>query len=247
MSEAAPKILLVDDEKDLLEVLEFRFKNEGFEVLTAEDGEAALKILMHEKINVVISDIQMPGIDGIRLLDTIRSQDVEKPVVILTTGYTHITLEEAYNKGVQAVFSKPFDFKSLLACVRRFLSYETGPRFPASTIREIYNPALKMSFNSFNDARDGKLINIGRGGFFIQLPKENLPKANETITFEFTFSGETQLTLKGSGVVRWVRSQPELGLPVGCGIEFKELEEEVYSKLILIINKLRTEYYIPRT
>jgi len=77
-------ILLVDDEADLREVLDISLSDTGYKVLTAENGTQALNILNDNDVPVVVTDIKMPGIDGIELLRKIKSKNPEAEVIMLT-------------------------------------------------------------------------------------------------------------------------------------------------------------------
>jgi len=108
------KLLIVDDELEIREMLSRNFRMKGFDVSLAENGKVALDILEETKIDVVISDIMMPVISGTELLRTIRK---EYPMirVIMITGY--VTLENALacmRVGAQTCVFKPFsDFDEL--------------------------------------------------------------------------------------------------------------------------------------
>ncbi|MBN2280049.1 MAG: response regulator [Candidatus Marinimicrobia bacterium] len=110
----AYKLLIVDDEKEIRDSLAIRYKLKGFETLKAENGKEALRILSEEKINIVLSDIIMPVMDGVKLIREIRN---EYPMVkvIMMTGY--VTLENAlacYRYGAHDVIFKPLaDLKEL--------------------------------------------------------------------------------------------------------------------------------------
>jgi len=103
------KLLIVDDEKEIRDSLARRYKLNGYKIFTAENGKAALDILYKEKINIVISDIIMPIMNGVDLMKEIRT---EFPMikVIMITGY--VTLENAlacYRYGAYNVVFKPFE------------------------------------------------------------------------------------------------------------------------------------------
>lgn len=87
------RILVVDDEMDFLEILKKRLETNGYEVITAFDGEDALKKLKTEKPDAVLIDIMMPKIDGLNVLKQIRQEDKKMPVFIMTA----FSNEERYN------------------------------------------------------------------------------------------------------------------------------------------------------
>ena len=103
------KILVVDDELNMRLVLKAMLKKEGYEVVTAADGEEALRILKEEKIAVVATDLKMPRLDGMGLLDRIMQDDPSLPVIILTAYGTVANAVDALKKGAFDYLTKPFE------------------------------------------------------------------------------------------------------------------------------------------
>ena len=110
-------VLVVDDETLLRESVVRDFKRKGFNVLSAENGEVALRLLDESKIDVVVSDVRMPGGDGLTLLEKLRSRHPAWPPVILVTGYADLSEKELMKKGAYKYISKPFVRKELLSAV----------------------------------------------------------------------------------------------------------------------------------
>jgi len=107
------KILIVDDELNMRLVLSATLKKEGFEVSSASNGREALQILQSNKIAVVITDLKMPGIDGMELLSRISGTYPEIPVIMITAHGTIATAVEALKKGAFDYITKPFDLDDL--------------------------------------------------------------------------------------------------------------------------------------
>src|SRR5437667_6335612 len=107
-------ILLVDDDPDLLRLISLRLMSAGYRVRTADSGETALAALAIARPGTVITDMRMPGIDGLQLFEAIHRQHPAMPVIILTA---HGTIPDAVNatqRGVFAFLTKPFDSQDLL-------------------------------------------------------------------------------------------------------------------------------------
>jgi len=107
------KILIVDDELNMRLVLSAMLKKEGYEVASASDGREALQILKSSKIAVVVTDLKMPDIDGMELLNHISEQHPEIPVIMITAHGTVATAVEALKKGALDYITKPFDIDEL--------------------------------------------------------------------------------------------------------------------------------------
>jgi CheY-like chemotaxis protein len=244
MDKIQKNILVVDDEPDIREILTAILDRNGYSVLTASNGLEALDILKINNIDLVISDIQMPGGNGIDLLDNIRKIHHETPIVLFITGFADITLEDAYDKGAEAVFAKPFDHKRLLAVIESSLT----PKDQKWIRRENRTPAdiaVKLIFPNFPEARGEKILNIGRGGIFVST-ESNSPHVNDNISFKIEFEDKLTTVIEGTGIVRWVRPNKVGELSKGCGIEFVDLEERARLKIIELINFLKTRQYIPK-
>ncbi len=107
-------ILIVDDEKNYPLVLSDVLQNEGFEALTANSGDEALEIIDHSDIDLVLTDMKMPNMDGIQLLEKIKDKDNELPVIMMTAHGTVEKAVEAMQKGAYNYILKPFDNEQLV-------------------------------------------------------------------------------------------------------------------------------------
>ncbi len=115
-------ILVTDDEPIMREILCDLFQNLGCITFEASNGKEAYNIAMQNQIDVVISDIRMPGGSGVELLENLRAKHPSQPIVILISGYSDLSMEDALKKGAQSMISKPFDRKSLLTTIEKYLS-----------------------------------------------------------------------------------------------------------------------------
>src|SRR5439155_13399513 len=107
-------ILLVDDDPDLLRLISLRLMSAGYRVRTADSGETALAALAIARPATVITDMRMPGIDGLQLFEAIHRQHPALPVIILTAHGTIPEAVSATQRGVFAFLTKPFDSQELL-------------------------------------------------------------------------------------------------------------------------------------
>ncbi|HUH94803.1 MAG TPA: sigma 54-interacting transcriptional regulator [Casimicrobiaceae bacterium] len=113
-SAAGADILLVDDDPDLLKLISLRLTSAGYRVRTADSGETALAALAVARPAAVITDMRMPGIDGLQLFDAIHRQHPALPVIILTAHGTIPDAVTATQRGVFGFLTKPFDSQELL-------------------------------------------------------------------------------------------------------------------------------------
>jgi len=108
------RVLLVDDDSLLREVIMTDLRRRGLEVHEADSGNKAVAILQTTVVDVILSDIQMPQGTGIDLLDTVRAHHPNLPVVVLMTGHTHFSEGEVLKRGAFKVLAKPFARSALL-------------------------------------------------------------------------------------------------------------------------------------
>ena len=107
-------VLLVDDELELLEIFSAWLGRSGCRVLTAPNGAEALKILLAEKIDVLLSDIRMPLMDGVTLVRRINEMNLPIPSILFVSGYGDVMPREMYALGVERLMEKPLSRKELL-------------------------------------------------------------------------------------------------------------------------------------
>lgn len=115
----ALRVLLVDDEEDIVELIQDRLEAYGFKVTTARTGLEALKRLSVEKFDGVFLDVKMPEMGGIEALEEIRATDKQIPVIIITASSTREAALEAMNKGANEYVLKPFDWEELKAKIEK--------------------------------------------------------------------------------------------------------------------------------
>ena len=119
-------ILLVDDDPDLLKLISLRLTSAGYRVRTADSGETALAAIAVERPATVITDLRMPGIDGLQLFDAVHRQHPALPVIILTAHGTIPDAVRATQRGVFGYLTKPFDSQDLLQKVAAALELSGG-------------------------------------------------------------------------------------------------------------------------
>jgi two-component system response regulator GlrR len=130
MSEQGYRVLLVDDEADLLSLWKLRLESNGFQVETALSGEEALAKFSLVTPHVVITDLRMPGIDGMALFEAIREKNKAVPVIIITAHGSIPEAVEATRQGVVSFLTKPIDGKELIRETEKALRLSSGTTAP---------------------------------------------------------------------------------------------------------------------
>ncbi|HEX6125240.1 MAG TPA: sigma-54 dependent transcriptional regulator [Pyrinomonadaceae bacterium] len=114
-------ILIVDDEQSYRQLLSLVFESDGHTIRTASNGREALDLLQQESIDVVISDVRMPDLDGIEMLSAVRETQPDLGVVLMTAFASVETAREAFKLGADDFIQKPFDVEELKLIVKKTL------------------------------------------------------------------------------------------------------------------------------
>ena len=122
------KALIVDDEDSMRKLMVLRFEQEGFSVISADNGKDGLKLAEEEKPHVVILDIIMPGMHGFEVIQKIRSNpELDRTVVVMTSAKSYKPdIDAARKLGADDYCIKPTDFDELLNVVRHHLQHRSG-------------------------------------------------------------------------------------------------------------------------
>jgi len=136
------KIWIIDDDRSIRWVLQKAFTNAGLEPTTFEDARQVLKRLAVEKPDVIISDIRMPGVDGIELLASIGARYPDIPVIIMTAHSDLDSALAAYQGGAFEYLPKPFDVDEAVELVRRALQHAQEQRAGATQPAEEETPEI---------------------------------------------------------------------------------------------------------
>jgi two-component system chemotaxis response regulator CheY len=114
-------VLTVDDSRTIREMVSFTLKGIGFDVIEADDGQAALGLLNSHKPDLIISDVNMPNMDGFTFVSSVRQlpQFKATPILMLTTEYTEDKKNSGRSAGATGWIVKPFDPEKLIQVVQK--------------------------------------------------------------------------------------------------------------------------------
>ena len=144
------RILIVDDDQSISEILEFNLKNEGYEVKTAASAEEAMKKSLSE-FDLILLDVMMGGISGYKMAEQIQTEGIATPIIFLTAKDTENDMLTGFSVGGDDYISKPFSIKEVIARVKALLK---------RTKRQ--------------NAISGKVDKLSRGPFFMDLNLKEL-------------------------------------------------------------------------
>lgn len=163
---AQKKILVVDDEKDIVELIAYNLEQEGFTVLRAYDGQAAWKTVKTEKPDLVVLDLMLPGISGLDVCKLIRrhTETENLPVIMLTAKSDQIDKILGLELGADDYMTKPFSVRELIARIRAVLRRSEGRK--GLDLPETFTyRGLEIDFPSCTVTVDGEKVGMSSREF----------------------------------------------------------------------------------
>lgn len=124
-AKTAMRALVVEDSPAMRQLIAYALKRiKGLEVAEAEDGVDALKVLSQERFDILVTDINMPMMDGLKLVSLVRQDERHQhiPIVIITTEGAHTDRQRALTLGANAYITKPIQAAQVVDCVKRLLN-----------------------------------------------------------------------------------------------------------------------------
>ncbi len=149
------KVLIVEDEMNIRESLVSSFKSQGFATESASDGVEGLYIAQEYPIDIAIVDIGLPGISGLKLIETLRADGVQIPIIVLTARDSWQDKVEGLSTGADDYMAKPFQFEELLARCNALLRRTAGFSTPKIKFADIELDTMAQLVN-----KDGKNIEL---------------------------------------------------------------------------------------
>lgn len=231
-------LLVVDDEVDLRDIVASELEFMGGTVHQAENISVAKEILSKHKIDLIVSDIRMPGGTGIDLLDSIKGGDVNTPPILLITGFADITIQQAFDKGAEALMNKPFKLDDLIQVAARLTGslenrFQVQDLTPSQTLSLTYNHAMN----------EGTNFALGRGGAALSFYSNGCKyDVGEVLKLDLTFSDRK---LTGVAVCRWIKHPEIHDGHIALGLEFMNLDRESLKLVIENFDAKKTKALIP--
>ncbi len=176
-------ILVVDDDKNLLEVLKYNLLNESYNVITAEDGIQAVEIARREKPDIVILDVMLPGIDGLDVCRILR-KETSVPILMLTAKTEEVDKVVGLELGADDYITKPFSVRELLARLRAMLR-----RSQMMEQQQVPTPAHENVDSPVLRAGDLEINTVGHQVFRQGVELKLSPKEFDLLLFLMRHSG----------------------------------------------------------
>jgi DNA-binding response OmpR family regulator len=222
------RIMVVDDEKPILDLIRMTIENDGYEVMAMQDSRGAAEMLKSEKFDGVFADVRMPNMDGFELTRVVRGSAMTTRIpVVLITGLSDVqTMREGFQAGASCFLAKPIGPKEVSGLVRALRGSMLKER--RRHARLPFRTAVSCQVDE-NGGRHFQTVsmNIGEGGMLLN-PSGGL-EVGQRVKMEFTLPEGAQIS-NAQGLV--VRKDQE----GGAGIEFVgltlEYQEAIRSHII---------------
>lgn len=234
-----PALLFVDDEANILSALRRLFRPHGYRIFIAEGGQAGLEVLEKESIDLVISDMRMPEMDGARFLEQVRLRwpDVTR---ILLTGYADVASTiDAINKGeIYRYVAKPWDDNEIVLMVRQALESRDLKRENArlGSLLQKQNEELKALNNSLEAKVAERTGEVRQTMSFLELAHDRLKK--QFMTFVMVFSN--LMEMRSERMAGHSRRVADLArrLAVRMGMEDGQVQDVIMAGLLHDVGKM---------
>lgn len=153
------KILIVDDEKNIVEILKFNLKKEGFTTIEAYDGEQALELALNEKPDLILLDVMLPKMDGFTVCRKLRQQ-ITTPILMLTAKEEEVDKVLGLELGADDYITKPFSQRELMARVKANIRRTSMEENDASKGNVLKCGGLVIDIDRYDVKRDEMTIEL---------------------------------------------------------------------------------------
>ena len=216
------KLLLIDDEPDILRVLSMSLKADGYDVISAQSGREGIAAFEKEKPDIVITDIKMPGMDGIEVLKKVKGLDADTEVIIITGHGDIENAIEALKHGASDFINKPVRDEALAIALKRarekfdirqqLREYTTDLERKVDAATRELRRRSNFQINLIRSSNDGivatdkdlkiVIFNPTAGKIFGYAPSETINKMQATELFTAELAAELQAALNGKSNIK---------------------------------------------
>lgn len=158
------KILVVDDEKNIVDIVVFNLQKEGYETIAAYDGEQGLSLALTENPELILLDIMMPKMDGFEVCKRLREK-IQTPIIMLTARAEEVDKVMGFEIGADDYVTKPFGVRELMARVKANLRRKDMPEDIPESSNILKIGELVINLDLYEVKRDGEPIDLTRREF----------------------------------------------------------------------------------
>ncbi len=160
----AQKILVVDDERNIVDIVKYNLEKDGFEVISAPDGEAGVAAARSQSPDLILLDIMMPKMDGFEACKKIR-EFAQTPIIMLTARAEEIDKVLGFELGADDYVTKPFGIRELMARIKANLRRKSGDESPVAGQNVQVFGDISFDFDMYEVKRKGEIVDLTRREF----------------------------------------------------------------------------------
>lgn len=159
---AREHILVVEDEQHLAVGIKFNLEAEGYRVTYVNDGASAINLIQQapEEISLLILDLMLPGMSGYAVCETLREQDWDKPILMLSARKLPEDLKQGFDVGTNQYMTKPFDLEELISRVRNLLTHYLPRPASVANVQSREFGEVTVNFTTFEVFKNGVPIRM---------------------------------------------------------------------------------------
>jgi CheY-like chemotaxis protein len=229
------RVLVVDDELELLDIFAAWLRRSGCKVFTAANGAEALKVLEVERVDALISDLRMPIVDGVALVRRIYEIGLVIPSMLFVSAFGDVNVREIHALGVERLIEKPLRRQDLLGALEQSLQ-EREERW-VTPMTEPVERSIAIDMEGLDKATEALTFQLGRGGCRFLCLQPVI--AGEKIELAIHIPDE-DITVHMQSDVRWYSDAEKQ-----AGVEFHYLEPAGRSWVVGRINSEAPRSFIP--
>ncbi|WP_127717930.1 response regulator [Halobacteriovorax sp. HLS] len=235
----SPKVIVVDDNEVMCELLATSLEPYGINITAVTESEKVLELLEVDRYDCIISDIRMPSMDGVELLERIRKTHPIWPFVILISGHHDYDMDDLLNHGAVAFVQKPFKVDELYSLISAYYIDDLVER----------NRAMLMDKDVLYDFSENTIdlsqVSVGAGGIFISF--DNSPELRSSVVgnvYDFSLKVSDQINaVQVAAEIVW-KKEENIDTP-GVGIRFLTMTPQIDSYIKKHISKNKIQSFIP--
>lgn len=153
------KVLIIDDEKPIVDILKFNLKKDGFATLEAYDGEEGMEIALSQKPDLILLDVMLPKIDGFSVCKKLREK-ISTPILMLTAKEEEVDKVLGLELGADDYITKPFSVRELMARIRANLRRTVPENVNSSSSDILINNGIEIDFARYEVKKNKKIIEL---------------------------------------------------------------------------------------
>jgi CheY-like chemotaxis protein len=232
----SPNVVLLEPDRNAGIELADELTDAGFDVVVTSSASKAEQALCAQQALALVAEVEFPGCQLVSFLDNLLKLRKLPRIVILMTSDSSFHASEAFRRGIDAVFTKPFSKQALKELLKESVRSQVSvQQRRISRVNTDFPIALNKAGEE--NSLSGSVMNLSQGGAFVEVHQGAVPEVGNVFEFEIVFPDES--VVSGLGRVAWVRLLLSQSRRFGFGLEF-DLNSPEIGQIFAAVNRLKT-------